>query len=280
MYPKRYVGKHLRPRPKKHGPVVLGTAAALWAAGPAAHAAGGGHLINRGETLSGIAARHGVSVSSLARVNHLEDPNVIIAGTRLKIPGDSSSAGRTTHRIEPGETLSLISKRYTVSVADLVRHNDIADPDLIIAGTTITISSQGTVATTPSTPTAWSVESSIDRHAAAAGIDPALVKGLAWHESGWQQDVRSSAGAIGIMQVIPDTADYVNQVLGGGSLDVHKADDNVKLGVMYLSRMLGSMGSEDKALAAYYSGPGNVGVHLNQEQRAYVAAVQANRTRY
>lgn len=280
MYSRRYVGKHLRPRPKKHGPVVLGAAAALWAAGPAAQAAASGHVIHRGETLSGIAARHGVSVSSLARVNHVADPNVIIAGTKLKIPGGSTSAARTTHRIEPGETLSFISYRYNVSVADLVRHNDIADPDLIIAGTTITIPSPGTVAAAPSTPAAWSIESSIDRHAAAAGIDPALVKGLAWHESGWQQDVRSSAGAIGIMQVIPDTADYVNQVLGGGSLDVHKADDNVKLGVMYLSRMLGSMGSEDKALAAYYSGPGNVGARLNKEQRAYVAAVQANRTRY
>lgn len=279
MYPRRYVGKHLRPRPKKHGPVVLGTAAALLAAGPAAHAAGGGHLIHKGETLSGIAARHGVSVSSLARVNHVADLNVIIAGTKLRIPG-SRPAIRTTHRIEPGETLSFISYRYNVSVADLVRHNDIADPNLIIAGTTITIPSPGAGAAAPSTPAAWSVESSIERHAAAAGIDPALVKGLAWHESGWQQDVRSSAGAIGIMQVIPGTADYVNQVLGGGSLDVHKADDNVELGVMYLSRMLGSMGSEDKALAAYYSGPGNVGAHLNKEQRAYVAAVQANRTRY
>jgi soluble lytic murein transglycosylase-like protein len=38
------------------------------------------------------------------------------------------------------------------------------------------------------------------------GVNPYLVMGLAWHESGWQPSVISSAGAVGIMQVMPSTA--------------------------------------------------------------------------
>ena len=45
------------------------------------------HIVRRGETLSGIAARYGVSMWALARVNHIYNPNLIWAGQRLVIPG-------------------------------------------------------------------------------------------------------------------------------------------------------------------------------------------------
>jgi soluble lytic murein transglycosylase-like protein len=82
------------------------------------------------------------------------------------------------------------------------------------------------------------------------------------------------------MQVMPDTAVYVNKVLGGGHLNVRKADDNVHLGVMYLRHMVSVMGSEKRALAAYYSGPGNVGRRFTKTQRAYVRSVEANKRRF
>lgn len=277
MYPRRYVGRHLIPRPKKHGPAVLGTAAALWVAGPAAHAGTGGHVVRPGDTLSELAARYGTSVSRLARANDLADPDLIVIGTTLRIRGAGAEAPSRTHRVTRGETLSGIAARYGTSVRSLARRNHLADPNLILAGTTLQVPGTTHVSVAH---TGGSIESVLERHSSAAGIDASLVKAVAWHESGWQQDVVSSAGAIGVMQVMPDTADYVNVVLGGGSLDVRKADDNVKLGVMYLSRMLQEKGSEDRALAAYYSGPGNVRGRLNREQRAYVAAVQANRARY
>lgn len=279
MYPRRYVGKHLTPRPKKHGPAILGTAAVMWVTGPAAQAASGGHVVRPGDTLSGLASRYGTSVSQLARANHLSNPDLIVIGTTLRISGGGSSA--RTHRVKRGETLSGIAARYGVSVRSLARLNHLADPNLIVAGATLKVpgSAHTSVAGRGAT-SGTSVESLLERHSSAAGIDPSLVKAVAWHESGWQQDVVSSAGAIGVMQVMPDTADYVNVVLGGGSLDVKRADDNVKLGVMYLSQMLHTMRTENRALAAYYSGPGNVRGRLNSEQRAYVAAVQANRTRH
>jgi soluble lytic murein transglycosylase-like protein len=77
------------------------------------------------------------------------------------------------------------------------------------------------------------------------------------------------------MQVMPDTADFVNEVLDPGpELDLRVADDNVHLGVMYLDHMLERMPSEKDALAAYYSGPGNVGSRLNPGQRNYARDVK------
>lgn len=54
---------------------------------PAPTTGGGSHVVEPGETLSGIAARHGVSVAELAAANDLPDPDVVRAGTRLRLPG-------------------------------------------------------------------------------------------------------------------------------------------------------------------------------------------------
>lgn len=124
------------------------------------------------------------------------------------------------------------------------------------------------------------VGTALHNQAVAHGIDPALVKAVAWQESGWKQGARSSVGAIGIMQVIPTTADYVNKVLGHGGLNVRRGGHNIHLGVAYLRHMLQIMGSTRKALAAYYSGPGNVRGKLNSGQRAYVRSVLALRDRF
>ncbi len=55
MRMRRYRGRHLRPQPKKTGPIVLATAASMSVAAPAM---AGTYTVRRGETLSGIAARH------------------------------------------------------------------------------------------------------------------------------------------------------------------------------------------------------------------------------
>jgi soluble lytic murein transglycosylase-like protein len=80
--------------------------------------------------------------------------------------------------------------------------------------------------------------------------------------------------------VMPGTARYVNKVLGTGSLDVRSADDNVRLGVRYLRHLLDTMPSEQDAIAAYLAGPGNIGKKLTREQRRYVRAVRAHRSRF
>jgi N-acetylmuramoyl-L-alanine amidase len=270
----RYRGRHLRRRPKRRGPVVVGTAATVWLSGSSAQAAT--YIVRSGDTLSAIARRHRVSVSELERTNGISNPDVIYEGTRLRVPDPPPSG----YVVRSGDTLSSIAARFETSVRLLARTNHLADADLILAGRRLRVPGSAAYKTVVAPISQDEIEESLESQAAAHGVDHALVKAVAWQESGWRQDVLSRAGAIGVMQVMPETARFVNGVLGGGNLDLHKGDDNVHLGVMYLHHMLATMPSESKALAGYYSGPGSVGRRLKKYQRPYVRAVKALKRRF
>ena len=96
------------------------------------------YVIQPGDTLSGIAARFGTTVSELTRINKISDPDRIYAGNTIKVPEKSGSATRT-YTIRPGDTLSGIASRYGTTVAAIARLNNIPDPDRIHAGKTIRI---------------------------------------------------------------------------------------------------------------------------------------------
>ena len=278
-----YRARHRKPSPNPlAAPAAVGAATAvLMTASPAS---AGTHTVRRGETLSAIAARYGVSIQRIAAANHLRDPNLIVTGEVLRVPGGggggSTRSAPRMHRVASGENLSQIATRYGVSVQALARVNHLADPNLIVTGTKLRIPRGGSSAVSSSAPASSGVEGLLEHHAAAHGVDQSLVKAVAWQESGWQQDVVSSAGAIGVMQVMPDTADYVNESLGGGNLNVRKAGDNIELGVTYLDHVIDIMPSEDHGLAAYYTGPGNVSSRLSGVQNAYVRSVKALKERF
>ena len=91
------------------------------------------------------------------------------------------------------------------------------------------------------------------------GVNPYLVMGLAWHESGWQSSVVSSAGAVGIMQVMPATAAVDGPELLGRNVNLYDPADNVDLGTAILKRNLDHWQNDlAKALCAYYAGGGAV----------------------
>ena len=108
------------------------------------------------------------------------------------------------------------------------------------------------------------------------GVNPGLVMGVAWWESGWDQAAVSSTGAIGIMQVNPDTA-----VTAGPDLLHRRADprvlaDNIELGTAILREDLDRYGNDlVKALVAYYDGPPAIKAwaQLDPDARAYVMGV-------
>jgi LysM repeat protein len=152
------------------------------APGPAP--AGGSYLIKTGDTLSAIAAAHGVSVNTLASANNITDPNKIYAGLTLKIPAapaptptpspsptpiptpvapaptptstlaptsapnpapvanptptpQSPSVVNNTYTIKSGDNLTRIAAMHNTTVNDLVKLNNISDPNKIYAGQTI-----------------------------------------------------------------------------------------------------------------------------------------------
>lgn len=250
-------------------------------------ASGGSYTVRAGDTLGSIAARVGSSVSALARANGISNPNMIVAGSTLRLSGGSSSsapavAAGATHVVRSGETLSGIAGRYGSSVSAIARRNSLSNPNMVVAGMRLRV--PGGRSSAPSLAlqavSRSSIESSLYNQAVRHGVDVSLVKAVAYLESGWRQDVVSSAGAIGVMQVMPGTARYINSSLGGHNLNVRNADDNVHLGVMYLRHLLQTMGSEERALAAYYTGPGNVGRRLSSTQRWYIRHVMSARGQF
>jgi Transglycosylase SLT domain/Putative peptidoglycan binding domain len=124
------------------------------------------------------------------------------------------------------------------------------------------------------------IEASLARWAAHYGVSLDLVRALAWQESGFQNHVRSRAGAVGVMQVIPATRAFVEEVLIGHAVP-RTMDGNVRIGVAYLDHLLHRFGLDAQlALGAYYSGPAAVLKHgLTRHTRWFVANVLALRGR-
>lgn len=110
-------------------------------------ASGAAYTVERGDTLSEIAARSGTSVSALAKANDLTDPNLIYVGQRLTIPGRGGDAGGAptpatsarTHVVGRGESLGSIASRFGLTIQQLARANGITDPSRIMAGSLLRI---------------------------------------------------------------------------------------------------------------------------------------------
>jgi LysM repeat protein len=188
--------------------------------------------------------------------------------------------GVIEHLVAPGENLTWIAARYGTSIGEIVAASAVADPSFIRAGDVLLIP---TVVPAPApaepAPAADAVAASsagtgpipewmagltaqrgdvrqlIVEEASAMGVPPALALAVAWHESGWQQGVVSSAGAVGIMQLLPTTGDWVAEAMLGQPVDINDARSNVRAGVRLLAHYLGRYGG-DRALvlAAYYQG--------------------------
>jgi hypothetical protein len=112
------------------------------------------------------------------------------------------------------------------------------------------------------------------------GVDPSLVRALAWMESGFQPGLVSSSGARGVMQVLPTTRDYVETILLGKRVP-NSVSGNIQIGVVFLRQVLREFhGDESRALAGWYQGPTSVKRHGQfRGTRQFVANVLALRDR-
>jgi LysM repeat protein len=95
------------------------------------------HVVERGESLSEIAARYGVEVDELREWNELEGDTIRI-GLELEVERPSEH-GHAVHRVRSGETLAQIARRYAVSIARLVALNPGLSPDRVREGDEIVV---------------------------------------------------------------------------------------------------------------------------------------------
>jgi soluble lytic murein transglycosylase-like protein len=121
------------------------------------------------------------------------------------------------------------------------------------------------------------VRRGLNRWARRYGISPGLVRSLAWVESGHQPQVVSSAGARGVMQILPATRRAIERALGRRL--PRTVDGNIQAGVAYLARQLKVFRpSIRRGIGAYYQGPTAVRRHgLYPETVRYVRTVLALR---
>ncbi len=244
------------------------------------------HVVQPGETLWGIAVQYGTTVAALVEANQISNPSLIRIGHTLAVPQLSppppppaaepappAPAPTREHVVQASETLWAISRLYGTTVEALVDANLLANPSFIRTGQRLVIPGASSPASAPAAVTnssmppdmAAKVAQRIEARgilleaASEFGVPGPFVLAVAWHESGWQTSVVSGAGALGLMQLMPDTADWVADSL----LDeVPAIDDprwNARAGVRLLAFYMDRyQGDRAKTLAAYFQGMASV----------------------
>jgi soluble lytic murein transglycosylase len=128
-------------------------------------------------------------------------------------------------------------------------------------------------------------------------INPLLVLGLIRQESRFETKIRSSANAVGLMQIIPETADWISQQLKTPKYNLETPSDNLRFGTWYFDYTHQTYNQNSAlAIASYNAGPGAVSTWVKEsktqdmdefieaipydETRGYVEAVLANHWNY
>jgi soluble lytic murein transglycosylase-like protein len=161
------------------------------------------------------------------------------------------------HVVRPGESFYSIAERYHVSPWQLARRNRISLMRVIVPNQKLVLPKGARLvrpAVTGPPASRDAIRAAIDRWSRFYGVDPQLARALAWMESGFQQDVVSSVGALGVMQLLPETWEFVDTVLLGFRTPRTYAG-NVRAGVRYLRWQLDEFGGNVRlALAGWYQG--------------------------
>lgn len=222
---------------------LLGASALVSQKQLTAHAANPGagntcawYSVHWGDTLYNIAAHYHTTIWTLAQVNSIPNVNLIFVGQTLCIPQHSASAS-TTSGLLPNGTV----RWYAYDALQ------------------------------------WSTQSQVAAQlrqvAANYGLPANLLLAIAWQESGWTQHVIARDGGIGVMQLMPYTAQGINSSTGIRR-DPYKLWDNLNLGATYLSWLWYNFhGNLDEVISAYNEGGWNV-VHRGIFNWQYVNNVR------
>ena len=235
-----------------------------------ANAPGAAPAIPFQEFLSGsVAPNQSVSVSTAAEILRLK-----MLGSAVSLGDDDRSASARTAGVQG------LLERFLEQLPQGAATGGI--PGAATSAAAVTPDAAATeaaaVAPAPDDPHP-STQAIIDKAAKRYGVDGGLIKAVIKAESNFNTHAVSSAGAQGLMQLMPSTA------RGLGVTDSFDPEQNVMAGTRFLKDMLHRYGGNvDDALAAYNWGPGNVDRHgsdrLPRETRAYLGKVKEYYAQY
>jgi LysM repeat protein len=185
------------------------------------------------------------------------DPDGIAGPRTYRALAGRSPQSALWHVVESGESFFSIAARYHLSPWRLAQRNEIALTRVIHPGQRLALPNGARLrepASTGPSASRGTVRGAIDYWSRIYGVDPKLARALAWMESGFQQDVVSSVGAIGVMQLLPETWEFVDVVLLGVRTP-RTYEGNVRAGVRYLRWQFHEFdGNVRLALAGWYQG--------------------------
>lgn len=285
------------------------------------------YTVKSGDTLGGIAARHGVKLSQVLGWNRLSLSSIIYPGQKIRIGAGAATspapatpaptAASRSYTIKSGDTLSGIAARHGVRLADVLSANRLKVTSIIYPGNKLVIPGKSTApspvqpasSVTPLVPSSFlgftypaAVVSSANKNKALLnaspvpslaqmksivadtarrmGVDPALALAFAYQESGFNQRAVSPANAIGTMQVIPSSGEWASDLVGR-KLNLLDPYDNATAGVAIIRQLIRTSKNLDHAIAGYYQGQYSVSKYgMYSDTKTYVAAIKAHRKNF
>ena len=220
---------------------------------PAPLASTGSYTIKAGDTLSSIAARHGVSLSALMTANKVSATTVIYPGQKLSIPGPGLQPAGETTPLVPSTFLGFTYPAAVVSSANENKALLNASP----------------------VPSRAEMKSIVADTARRMGVSPSLALAFAEQESGFDQRAVSPANAIGTMQVIPSSGQWASDLVGR-KLNLLDPYDNATAGVAIIRALIATSKDLDTAIAGYYQGQYSVSKYgMYDDTKRYVESIKA-----
>jgi N-acetylmuramoyl-L-alanine amidase len=236
--------------------IVIASLGLLIGAGAAGFATKN-YTVRPGDSLWAISQANGITVNQLAEANGLNPANVLPIGLELLIPSNVTANSSYTGSGGPSHTVnaSAFCSSFRAGSAGWG-----VLPQLL-----------------QDSPNRLALQPLFERWAGYYGLSLPLLEAVAWQESGWQQDVVSSTGAIGTGQIMPATGSFIETTLIGEPLNINSVSDNIRMSAAFLTYLAGVEGDNRcLTIAAYYEGPVNLGRYgVFPDTQAYVASVEA-----
>jgi N-acetylmuramoyl-L-alanine amidase len=214
-------------------------------------------------------------MKQLAAATILAITSLVLAGS-VAIAADPG--GSRTYVVRSGDTLWSIGKRTGTDPNLLAARNHITNPRRLMPGQHLRLDDPPATASKLENVSGAAARRLLVAAAEEFGLNPNLVKAVALWESGYNQVEISRDGAIGLMQILPLTADWAGPALLGRAVDIFRAIDNARLGAALLRRYLDKFVDPKLALAAYYQGEKATQTHgIFTSSRDYVEGIWALR---